>query len=126
MSEIAYYQPHLDRVSRSFAFCIARLEGEMREWVSLSYLLCRLLDTVEDAPWADPRAPHRARIRRPRATSSRSGRIQGRSAESCGTLPGCAARFCRIRGGVPRYMSCQRGREIRSAKQQLRPHRIAA
>jgi phytoene/squalene synthetase len=51
MGEISYYQPHLDRVSRSFAFCIARLEGEMREWVSLSYLLCRLLDTVEDASW---------------------------------------------------------------------------
>jgi phytoene/squalene synthetase len=45
------YQQHLDRVSRSFAFCIARLEGEMREWVGLSYLLCRTLDTVEDAAW---------------------------------------------------------------------------
>lgn len=52
MSEIDFYQKHLDRVSRSFAFCIARLDGEMREWVSLSYLLCRILDTVEDAPWA--------------------------------------------------------------------------
>jgi phytoene/squalene synthetase len=51
MQEINFYQPHLDRVSRSFAFCIARLEGEMREWVSLSYLLCRILDTVEDAIW---------------------------------------------------------------------------
>jgi phytoene/squalene synthetase len=53
MSEIAFYQSHLDRVSRSFAFCISRLEGELREWVSLSYLLCRLLDTVEDAPWPE-------------------------------------------------------------------------
>lgn len=52
MGETQFYQQHLDRVSRSFAFCIARLEGEMRDWVSLSYLLCRLLDTVEDAPWA--------------------------------------------------------------------------
>jgi hypothetical protein len=42
----------LERVSRSFAFCIARLEGEMRHWVGLSYLLCRMLDTVEDAPWS--------------------------------------------------------------------------
>ncbi|POA78285.1 hypothetical protein, partial [Pseudomonas protegens] len=22
-----------------------------RQWISLSYLLCRVLDTVEDAPW---------------------------------------------------------------------------
>lgn len=56
MSEISFYQAHLDRVSRSFAFCIARLEGEMREWVSLSYLLCRILDTVEDAHWSSPEA----------------------------------------------------------------------
>jgi phytoene/squalene synthetase len=49
---IFHYQQHLDRVSRSFAFCIARLEGDFRGWVGLSYLLCRILDTVEDAPWA--------------------------------------------------------------------------
>ena len=46
-----HYQNHLNRVSRSFAFCIERLEGDFREWVGLSYLLCRILDTVEDAPW---------------------------------------------------------------------------
>lgn len=60
MGEISFYQPHLDRVSRSFAFCIARLEGEMREWVSLSYLLCRLLDTVEDASWPDQESQDQA------------------------------------------------------------------
>ena len=54
MNNIQFYQSHLNKVSRSFAFCIARLEGEMREWVGLSYLLCRLLDTVEDAPWDSP------------------------------------------------------------------------
>lgn len=47
-----FYQTHLNRVSRSFAFCIARLDGRMRERVGLSYLLCRLLDTVEDTQWA--------------------------------------------------------------------------
>src|SRR3989338_5910734 len=52
MLDACHYQIHLDRVSRSFAFCIARLEGEFRGWVGLSYLLCRILDTVEDAPWA--------------------------------------------------------------------------
>ncbi len=44
-------QKHLDRVSRSFAFCISRLENPLRSWVSLTYLICRILDTVEDAPW---------------------------------------------------------------------------
>lgn len=47
-------QAHLERVSRSFAFCIARLDSGLREPVGLSYLLCRLLDTVEDAAWEDP------------------------------------------------------------------------
>jgi phytoene/squalene synthetase len=51
MQGIDFYQGHLDRVSRSFAYCISRLEGSLRTEVSLSYLLCRLLDTVEDAPW---------------------------------------------------------------------------
>jgi phytoene/squalene synthetase len=51
MIDALHYQQHLDRVSRSFAFCIARLEGDFRGWVGLSYLLCRILDTVEDAPW---------------------------------------------------------------------------
>lgn len=57
---IEFYQSHLDRVSRSFAFCIARLEGAMRERVGLSYLLCRVLDTVEDANWPSFAAQERA------------------------------------------------------------------
>ncbi len=60
MSETHFYEQHLNRVSRSFAFCIARLEGDMRDWVSLSYLLCRLLDTIEDAPWDEPAAQTKA------------------------------------------------------------------
>lgn len=51
MQPIDFYQGHLDRVSRSFAFCIRRLEPPFRQWISLSYLLCRVLDTIEDAPW---------------------------------------------------------------------------
>ncbi len=46
-------QAHLERVSRSFAFCIARLDQPLREQVGLAYLLCRILDTVEDAHWSD-------------------------------------------------------------------------
>lgn len=47
---------HLERVSRSFAFCIARLEAPLRDQVGLSYLLCRILDTIEDAAWKSSEA----------------------------------------------------------------------
>ncbi len=46
-----FYQEHLDRVSRSFAFCIRQLPSPLRDWIALSYLLCRTLDTIEDAAW---------------------------------------------------------------------------
>jgi phytoene/squalene synthetase len=55
MLHVSFYQAHLDRVSRSFAFCIRELPLPLRGWVSLSYLMCRMLDTVEDAPWPDAR-----------------------------------------------------------------------
>jgi phytoene/squalene synthetase len=55
-----FYQGHLDRVSRSFAFCIRQLPEPLREWVSASYLLCRTLDTIEDAPWTEPSQQHQA------------------------------------------------------------------
>jgi phytoene/squalene synthetase len=45
------YQKHLNLVSRSFAFCIEELGCPFRQWVALSYLLCRIVDTIEDAPW---------------------------------------------------------------------------
>jgi phytoene/squalene synthetase len=48
-----FYQRHLDAVSRSFALCIPQLDPPFREHVALSYLLLRVLDTVEDAPFAD-------------------------------------------------------------------------
>lgn len=48
---LEFYQQHLNRVSRSFAFCIERLETPLRAHVSLAYLLCRILDSVEDALW---------------------------------------------------------------------------
>ena len=51
MQTPAFYQAHLDRVSRSFAFCIARLPQPLRQYVGLSYLLCRLVDTIEDSAW---------------------------------------------------------------------------
>lgn len=54
-TEEIFYQKHLNRVSRSFAFCIARLKAPLRKQIGLSYLICRLLDTVEDSPWSSPR-----------------------------------------------------------------------
>lgn len=47
-----FHQPHLERVSRSFAFGISRLEPRLQASVGLGYLICRLLDTVEDATWS--------------------------------------------------------------------------
>lgn len=49
--ETEFYQSHLDRVSRSFAFCIRQLPQPLRVWVGLSYLLCRIVDTIEDSAW---------------------------------------------------------------------------
>jgi phytoene/squalene synthetase len=49
-----FYQRHLDAVSRSFALCIPQLNPPFRQHVALSYLLLRVLDTVEDAAFSDP------------------------------------------------------------------------
>lgn len=47
-----FIETHLERVSRSFSFCIAELRAPFRDQVGLSYLLFRLLDTIEDVPGA--------------------------------------------------------------------------
>jgi phytoene/squalene synthetase len=49
----AFYQERLDAVSRSFALCIPQLAPPFRDQVALAYLLLRVLDTVEDAPFSD-------------------------------------------------------------------------
>lgn len=51
-----FYQTHLNRVSRSFAFCISKLDSPLKAWVGLTYLICRVLDTIEDAAWSKPEA----------------------------------------------------------------------
>ncbi|HEX4453359.1 MAG TPA: squalene/phytoene synthase family protein [Kofleriaceae bacterium] len=48
-----FYQQRLALVSRSFALCIPQLQPPFRELVAHAYLLMRVLDTVEDAPYAD-------------------------------------------------------------------------
>ncbi len=54
LARAAFHDPHLLRVSRSFAYGIGRLRPTLRADVGLGYLLCRLLDTVEDASWPIP------------------------------------------------------------------------
>jgi phytoene/squalene synthetase len=53
MRPFSIYQRHLEAVSRSFALCIPQLQTPFREQVALAYLLLRVLDTVEDAPFPD-------------------------------------------------------------------------
>jgi phytoene/squalene synthetase len=59
-SKVDFYQKHLDRVSRSFAFCISELEGDFRENVGLAYLLFRVLDCIEDHPWQNVQKQNQA------------------------------------------------------------------
>ena len=47
------YQHYLNLVSRSFSFCIERLNSPLKEKIGLSYLLFRVLDTIEDAEWTE-------------------------------------------------------------------------
>ena len=49
----------LPKVSRTFAAAIGLLDAPTEAWVTTAYLLCRVVDTVEDAPdleWAARRA----------------------------------------------------------------------
>ncbi len=52
--EARYCAQMLPRVSRTFALSIEALPADLRDPVRISYLLCRVVDTVEDAvgvPW---------------------------------------------------------------------------
>jgi farnesyl-diphosphate farnesyltransferase len=55
--DAAYCEAILPRVSRTFALSIEALPDGLREPVRVAYLLCRVLDTVED----EPRLGHAAR-----------------------------------------------------------------
>lgn len=54
------YSDHLSRVSRSFAFCIEELSSPLKEDISLAYILCRIVDTVEDSLWEDKKQQEEA------------------------------------------------------------------
>ncbi len=60
MQPIGFYHHHLEQVSRSFSFCIMQLESPAKEWIALSYLLCRIVDTIEDSIWPDQQSQHQA------------------------------------------------------------------
>ncbi|NCN40108.1 squalene/phytoene synthase family protein [bacterium] len=55
-----FIEQHLDRVSRSFAFCIRQLPEPLKRWVGVSYLLCRIVDTIEDSEFSSPDSQARA------------------------------------------------------------------
>lgn len=50
---------HLQKVSRTFALTIPALPNPVDKYVSLSYLLCRTCDTIED----DPKMTHELRVK---------------------------------------------------------------
>ena len=52
----AWCEAMLPQVSRTFALCIRFLPDDVRHPVLLSYLLCRVADTLEDAPELEPAA----------------------------------------------------------------------
>lgn len=52
--DLAFARSHLPQVSRTFARAIEVLPPSLREPVRLSYLLCRVADTMEDAAGVSP------------------------------------------------------------------------
>jgi phytoene/squalene synthetase len=56
MLSAKFYKSHLEKVSRSFAFCIEELRGDLQHNVALAYLLFRVLDTIEDSAWTSKAA----------------------------------------------------------------------
>src|SRR3954468_18554441 len=55
----AYLEQHLGSVSRSFALVIPCLELPLRQYLATAYLLCRVVDNIEDctqpAAWKQQR-----------------------------------------------------------------------
>ena len=48
--DLAYQAAMLQCVSRTFALTIPQLPGALRDVVGNAYLLCRIVDTIEDEP----------------------------------------------------------------------------
>lgn len=60
MSQRNFYYHHLDKVSRSFSFCIKELSQPHQSWVAIAYLLCRIADSIEDSHWQNKAQQHQA------------------------------------------------------------------
>lgn len=50
MLTLLQQQAHLQQVSRTFALTIPVLPAALADWVGNAYLLCRIVDTIEDDP----------------------------------------------------------------------------
>ena len=58
MTDLDWCRTMLPKVSRTFALGIQMLPAPLEEWLTVGYLLCRVVDTVEDTedmPWATRR-----------------------------------------------------------------------
>ncbi len=53
--DLSFFLAHLEKTSRSFYLGIRQLEGQIQLRICLAYLLCRILDTFEDATLLDPK-----------------------------------------------------------------------
>jgi phytoene/squalene synthetase len=53
-------QYHLEQVSRSFAVSIQALSEPLRDYIGLAYLLCRVVDTIEDSSWPNQQSQKNA------------------------------------------------------------------
>jgi phytoene/squalene synthetase len=51
-----FYRMHLTNVSRSFSFCIEELKFPLKQWVACAYLLCRMVDSIEDSQWENKKS----------------------------------------------------------------------
>ena len=55
MTDLDWCRSMLPKVSRTFALGIQMMPAPFETWVTVGYLLCRVVDTVEDTPdieWA--------------------------------------------------------------------------
>lgn len=94
----------LPRVSRTFALNIRVLRGSLHRSVLLGYLVCRILDTVEDSPSLDHRSKARLLREWLAVKDARAGALWGKRALECG-LDGTPAEL-ELVGGISDVLSC--------------------
>lgn len=99
-AELEYCRATLPKVSRTFAAAIGLLDAPLESWVTVAYLLCRVVDTVEDAPgldWSTRRALFHA------FEDALDGRSAGRFGELAAHLP--AGDDGDLARGLPRVLA---------------------